>query len=63
MTALEYNKVMRLLQNREFPVDRAEFKVVATNAYQIGDDEFDAVVEAAAKRDLIGLEGDQIVEG
>lgn len=62
LTAFEYNKVMRLLQNRDFPVDHEEFKIVATNAYEIDGDEFDAIIGAAEKRDLIGLEGDQIVD-
>lgn len=62
LTALEYNKVMRLLQNREFPVALEEFKIVATNAYEISDEEFDAIIEAAANRDLIGLEGGKIVD-
>jgi len=63
MTALEYNKVMRLLQNRAFPVDREEFKTVATNAYQISDEEFAAVLDAAEQRGLIAVQGGQIVDG
>ena len=61
LTALEYSKVMRLLQNREFPVDRAEFRAIATNAYQISDGEFDAIVDAAIDRGLIAEENGQFV--
>jgi hypothetical protein len=62
MTRLEYNKVMRLLKNREFPVDRMEIRDVATSAYQISPDEFDAVIEAAIERDLLAEEDGQFVD-
>ncbi|MFB6307851.1 MAG: hypothetical protein ABEH35_00835 [Haloarculaceae archaeon] len=61
MTALEYNKVMRLLQNREFPVDRAEIREVAVNAYDLSQPEFDAVIEAAVERGLIAEDDGQFV--
>jgi len=63
LTALEYNKVIRLLQNREFPVERAEIHEIATSAYQISDREFDAIIDAAIERDLIGEENGQLVSG
>lgn len=63
MSALENTKVMRLLQNREFPVDREEIRAVATNAYDLDGSEFDAVVDAAVDRGLIGEEDGQFVEG
>jgi len=62
LTKLEYNKVMRLLQNRPFPVDRGEIREVATSAYDIDPAEFDAVVEAAVERELIAVENGQFVE-
>jgi len=62
LTKLEYNKVMRLLQNRPFPVDRREICEVATSAYEIDQQEFDAVIEAAVERDLIAVENGQFVE-
>lgn len=61
LTALEYNKVMRLLQNREFPVERAEIHEVATSAYDISDREFDAIIDAAIQRGLIDEENGQLV--
>ncbi|MFC6757461.1 MULTISPECIES: hypothetical protein [Haloarcula] len=62
LTKLEYNKVMRLLQNRQFPVEKAEIREVATSAYDIDPQEFDAVIEAAVSRDLIGVENGQFVD-
>ena len=62
LTKLEYNKVMRLLKNRPFPVDRAEIREVATSAYEISPAEFDAVIEAAVERDLIAVENGQFVD-
>jgi len=62
LTKLEYNKVMRLLQNREFPVDRLEIREVATSAYRIDPEEFDAVIDAAIERGLIAEEDGQFVE-
>jgi len=62
LTKLEYNKVMRLLQNRQFPVDRGEIREVATSAYDIDSGEFDAVIEAAIERDLVAVEGGQFVD-
>ncbi|WP_424000158.1 hypothetical protein ACOZ4I_12890 [Haloarcula salina] len=62
LTKLEYNKVMRLLQNREMPVDRAEIREVAVNAYDIESEQFDAIIDAAVERDLIGQERGKLVE-
>jgi len=62
LTKLEYNKVMRLLKNREFPVDRSEIREVATSAYQIDPAEFDAVIDAAIERDLLAVENGQFVD-
>ncbi|PSQ46438.1 hypothetical protein BRD19_12375 [Halobacteriales archaeon SW_7_65_23] len=53
LTKLEYNKVMRLLQNREFPVDREEFVIVAANAYGLARSECNAVIDLAIDRGLI----------
>ena len=62
LTKLEYNKVMRLLQNREMPVDRAEIREVAVNAYDIDGEQFDAIIDAAVDRDLIGQANGQLIE-
>ena len=63
LTRLEYSKVMRLLENRTFPVDKAEIREVAESAYDIDPGEFDAVVDAAVDRGLIGEENGQFVAG
>ncbi len=62
LTRLEYNKVMRLLQNREFPVDRAEIKAVATSAYELSDAEFERIIDAAVEHDLIDERNGQLVQ-
>ena len=62
LTRLEYNKVMRLLQNRELPVDRTEIREVATSAYDIDTDEFEAVIRAAVERGLIDEENGKFVD-
>ncbi|MDS0278160.1 hypothetical protein NDI85_10170 [Halomicroarcula sp. S1AR25-4] len=61
LTRLEYSKVMRLLQNRQLPVDRSEIRAVAVNAYDIEPEEFDAIIDAAVDRGLIGEENGQFV--
>jgi hypothetical protein len=53
ISALEYNKVMRLLQNREFPVERAELETVATSAYDLARPEVAEVIDLAIDRDLL----------
>jgi hypothetical protein len=53
VSALEYNKVMRLLQNREFPVDRTEIETVAANAYGLARSECASVIDLAIDRGLI----------
>ncbi len=53
ISALEYNKVMRLLQNREFPVDREEIEVVAANAYQVARSDCATVIDVAVDRGLL----------
>jgi hypothetical protein len=62
LSRLEYNKVMRLLQNRQLPVDRAEIRDIAVSAYDLDPSEFDAVIEAATERELIAEHGGQFVE-
>jgi hypothetical protein len=62
LSRLEYNKVMRLLQNRQLPVDRAEIRDVAVSAYDLDPSEFDAIIEAATERELIAEHGGQFIE-
>jgi len=62
ISALEYNKVMRLLQNREFPVDREEIEIVAANAYQVARSDCATVIDVAVDRGLIAEENGQLVK-
>ncbi|WP_302081428.1 hypothetical protein [Salinibaculum rarum] len=61
ISALEYNKVMRLLQNREFPVARDEIETVAANAYDLSQTQCAEVIDLAVDRGLIDEDGDQLV--
>jgi hypothetical protein len=56
-----YNRVIRLLQNREFPVQTAEIEEVAVNAYGIDPVDFRAVIDAAVEREVIEERGDRLV--
>ena len=53
ISALEYNRVMRMLQNREFPVDRPEIEFVAANAYDLAESECAQVIDLAVDRGLL----------
>lgn len=53
ISALEYNKVMRLLQNRKFPVERDEIETVAANAYDLADSDCAQVIDLAVDRGLL----------
>ena len=61
VSALEYNKVMRLLQNREFPVDRREFVTVAANAYGLAEHECAEVIDLAIDRGLVAERDGKLV--
>lgn len=50
LSAREYRKVLRLLRNREFPIDREEIETVAANAYGLSRAECVAVIDAAIER-------------
>ncbi len=61
ISALEYNKVMRLLQNRDFPVDRPEFVAMAANAYGLAEHECAEVIDLAVDRGLVAERDEQLV--
>lgn len=61
VSALEYNKVMRLLQNRALPADREEIEVAAANAYDLSRAECGAVIDLAVDRGLVDEDGDRLV--
>ncbi|WP_424018063.1 hypothetical protein ACOZ4N_19660 [Halorientalis pallida] len=47
-------KIIKLLQNREFPVEREEIEVVASNAYEIPQQDCDDVIEALVSEGYVG---------
>lgn len=61
ISALEYNKVMRLVQNREFPVDRREIESVAANAYGLSHEDCERIIDAAIERGLLAQDGKHLV--
>ncbi|QLH79118.1 hypothetical protein HZS55_18265 [Halosimplex rubrum] len=63
MSRLENTKVMRLLENREFPVDKAEFVTVAANAYQVSQSDCEKVIDLAVEHDLLREENGQLYAG
>lgn len=48
-----YRKVIRLLQNREFPIRRAEIEDLATNAYQLAPGECSDAIDAIVQKGLL----------
>jgi hypothetical protein len=61
VSTLEYNKVMRLLQNREFPVDRTEIVDLAANAYELTERECREIIDVAVDRGLVDQEAGKLV--
>ena len=55
-----YNKVVRLLKNRDLPVPRAEIESIAGSAYDIPDHECEAIIDAAIQRGLVAEADDQL---
>jgi hypothetical protein len=56
-----YDKVVRLLQNREFPVDAGDILAVATNAYGLRRRDCEAAIDRLVEQGVIGREGDRLV--
>jgi len=57
----DFRRVLRLLENRDLPVERREIETVASNAYDIPESTCAAILDAAAERGHVGIEGDRIV--
>jgi len=57
----EYNKVVKLLQNREFPVGVEEITVVARSAYEIDRQTTHAILDALIDRGVLEDRGDELV--
>lgn len=58
-----FRKVMRFLNNREFPVDRAEVSEFAAGAYDMEDDEVAAIFDYAVERGVLAEENGKLVKG
>jgi len=58
----EYNRIVRLLQNRDFPVEIEEIAVVARNAYGIDEATCHAVLKALVERGVVADQGETLVK-
>lgn len=56
----EYNRVMRLLKNREFPMPRSTFVDLATSAYDLGEATVEQVLDAVIDRGALIERGDEL---
>jgi hypothetical protein len=54
-------KIIKLLQNRDFPVERGEIEVVASNAYEIPQQDCDDVIEALVSEGYVGERKGELV--
>ncbi|ELZ31134.1 hypothetical protein C474_09874 [Halogeometricum pallidum JCM 14848] len=52
----KFRRVMRLLNNRDLPVERDEFADVATGAYELDRSEVDAIIDYGIERDVLAEE-------
>ena len=59
----QFRKVVRLLNNRSFPVERAEFVELAANAYDLDESTVAESLAYAVDRDVLAVEDGQIVRG
>ena len=48
-----YYKVLRLLQNREFPMERADLTALVTGAYDVSEPECERILETAIERGVL----------
>jgi len=53
----QYYKVLRLLQNREFPMERAELTTLVTAAYDVSEPQCERVLETAIDRGVLVEDG------
>ncbi|MFC6786890.1 hypothetical protein [Halobaculum halobium] len=58
-----FRKVMRFLNNREFPVARAEVAEFAAGAYDLEDEEVREIFEYAIERGVLAEEDGQLMKG
>ncbi len=56
----EFRTVMRLLANREFPIERADVESLATHAYDLEPEQVDTILDYAVDRGILDADGDQL---
>lgn len=59
-TPPQYRRVLRLLRNRDLPMERSAVVALASGAYDIDDAECEAILDAAIERGDLGESGAQI---
>ena len=52
--------MVRLLQNREFPVERESFVDLASNAYELAETDVSASLDRLVERGALVAEGDEL---
>lgn len=52
-----YYKVLRLLQNREFPMERADLTALVTGAYDVSEPQCERILEVAIERGVLVEDG------
>lgn len=61
-TPPQYDRAMRMLSNRPFPVDRSEVESMLANAYDLEREEIDAVLDHAVDEGRLVAENGQLRE-
>jgi hypothetical protein len=58
-----YYKVLRLLQNREFPMERTDVTALVTGAYDVSPHECERILDTAVERGVLVEEGSTLTLG
>jgi len=58
-----YYKVLRLLQNREFPMERTDLTAIVTGAYDVSEPQCDRILEVAIDRGVLVEDGSTLDVG
>ncbi len=62
VSVAEYNRVMRLLQNREFPMARGAFVDLAANAYDLAEETVETVLDAVIEQGALADRDGELVK-
>ncbi|MFB6255600.1 MAG: hypothetical protein ABEH58_02555 [Haloplanus sp.] len=55
-----YYKILRLLQNREFPMERADLTTLVTGAYDMSEPQCERILETAIERGVLVEDGSSL---